>query len=256
MKKELLRGFILIMGLIFLTACGSENANKNEGNSTKPENNEMSSIEDETEEKEEQPKEESADQKNGDENHQDGASKISDEEPIELNEGMAHPLRYYGNEEAIKAAENGELNNDGFIETDFEGFLINSSFFLIDFKPDEYHKDLFENKDNVRSILVMMRAENTNDHDVDYNGNITITTDTKEQVHSDAGVFSSNPVVQTYYGNVEENGYFIIPLKDDSMPEKITVIMDPPYIVKDGGVDPTNGKMGEEVRFKLIGVDE
>lgn len=169
-------------------------------------------------------------------------------EPIELAEGTMYPIAYFGTEESYADLTSG---GEGNVATDFEGFHVDSQFLLADFVPSEEYAYLHDDKENIRAIMVLMQAENTTEHDVDYNGDVMIVTDTKEQVYGESGILSENSTAQSYFGKVEEVGYYIIPLKDDSTPKTIEVTMGAPYEMVDGSVDPIDGKMGEDVTLEL-----
>lgn len=147
-----------------------------------------------------------------------------------------------------------DAGEDESYNIDFDGFLLDINAALVDIELNEeaLYDEKYEDKDSIRAIFLHMNAENTTDLDVDFNGATTVVTSDGEQLSADYGILSENEVVQTYYGKVKEEGYFIIPLKnDDSIPDNIEVLLDTPYIVEDGGVDPENGALGENQRFKL-----
>lgn len=221
--------------VLLLTACGNDDT----------------SIEKEIIETEETQKESQEDTEQGNLEQID----VDEDGDIQLDLGVVEMLKYYGTDESFES-----LNSDdplgGLLHADFDGFEVDFSMFLIDFWPYANEQYLFDDKEYLRGILILTHAENTTDQEIDYNGNIQVNTDTKEQVHSDSGALGHNPIAMTYTGKVEEEGYFIIPLKDESDPNEITVRMSPPYIVEDGIVDPTNGMLGDEVKFDLKGFSE
>lgn len=155
--------------------------------------------------------------------------------------GTFHFVGIYTNEEMEE--------NEGSYPVDFEGFHINVTPILVDIELNELGQQQYDGKTKVRAIQLTTEAENTNDFNVDYNGTITIVTSDGEQLSSDSGVLSENPVAQTYMGKVKEVGAFTISLDDNAKPEKIELIMEPPYKVENGSVDPVNGVIGEEQHF-------
>ncbi len=155
---------------------------------------------------------------------------------------------------------NDGINEEtGMYEVDFDGFKVDLSVALVDIDVNEEYQYMYDGQENIKAIQITTDVENTNDFDVDYNGNITVVTSDGEQLNSDSGIMSENPAVQTYYGKVKEIGAFTIVMgSHDSLPERIELIMDGPYIVEDGAVDPVNGQLGEEQRieFDFISKDE
>lgn len=156
---------------------------------------------------------------------------------------------------------NENINESGFYELDFKGFKLNLVPSLVDIELSEsaQAEEKYKGKSNVRAILLTTKAENTNEFDVDYNGTIAITTDTKEQLNTDKGLMASNPIVQTYIGKVKQEGIFVVPIEDmGNIPKSIQLIIDPPYKVIDGAVDPVNGVLGEQKRvdFEFIPKEE
>ncbi|MEC2274157.1 hypothetical protein ABS751_09815 [Bacillus subtilis] len=142
----------------------------------------------------------------------------------------------------------------GFITLDFQGFTLKFMPVLVDLKLSDTMKqeEEYSGKDTVRAIMVSTEAENTADHDVDYNGDITVITDTKEQLTADSGLLSNNPIVKTYKGKVKEEGYFLIPLKDQkSTPKELELRFTPPYKVENGAVNTETGLMGKEQTVKV-----
>lgn len=142
----------------------------------------------------------------------------------------------------------------GFITLDFQGFTLKFMPVLVDLKLSDTMKqeEEYSGKDTVRAIMVSTDAENTADHDVDYNGDITVITDTKEQLTADSGLLSNNPIVKTYKGKVKEEGYFLIPLKDQkSTPKELELRFTPPYKVENGAVNTETGLMGKEQTVKV-----
>ncbi|USK85744.1 hypothetical protein [Peribacillus asahii] len=208
---------ILIIGAtaLFLAACGDEEA-------TKPA---------------EEPKQEESKQeeitKNEDEMSESEwmEQQAKKEVVVSENESM-EPIGVYTNE---------ETDEEGFFKVDYEGFILKISPKLVNAIP------LSPDGISGKALKIDMQTENTRDGDVDYNGGITIITDTKEQISPESGLMSDNPVIQTYMGQVKEEGYSLAALKDnESTPQKITLILDAPYEVVDGTVDPVNGVLGEE----------
>ncbi|MFE4509608.1 hypothetical protein ACFRC2_07655, partial [Bacillus subtilis] len=142
----------------------------------------------------------------------------------------------------------------GFITLDFQGFTLKFMPVLVELKLSDTMKqeEEYSGKDTVRAIMVSTEAENTADHDVDYNGDITVITDTKEQLTADSGLLSNNPIVKTYKGKVKEEGYFLIPLKDQkSTPKELELRFTPPYKVENGAVNTDTGLMGKEQTVKV-----
>lgn len=222
--------------VLFLAACGSSTSTEE-----KPQEEPKQTEQKQDERAKEAPAEQTG---NADE-----------DDTVNLVEGPAIGLKYYGTEESAVALESDD-ENGGFVRADFEGFHVDFMVFLVDFYPNVDYRSDFNDKDTVRALLLTIKAENTTDLDVDYGGSIQINTDTKEQVHSfDANSFL-NPAIQTYNGKVVEEGYFIIPLKDESNPNEITVRLDHPWIVEDGGVNTDTGMMGEELKFELKGFED
>lgn len=218
--------------VLFLSACGSDDTR----------------IEKEIIENEETQKESQGETGIGDLKKVD----VDQDGDVQLDLGVVEMLKYYGTDESFESLESDDPQA-GLLHADFEGFEVNFSMFLIDFWPYENEQYLFDDKEYLRGILVLTHAENTTDQEISYDGSIQVNTDTKEQVFSDSEVLSHNPIAMTYTGNVEEEGYFIIPLKDESDPNEITVRMSPPFIVEDGSVDPINGILGDKVTFELKG---
>lgn len=236
-----MKKIIFILGMstaLLLGACSEE-----EPKSSPEETQEPSGTEEESTESEAP-----VDQTEVEEKEEETADE-DENKNIEFPEGQVDLISYYGTEESYQR----ELNSDegGVIPLDFEGFKVDTAFYLVDFRPNEEYRYEYEDKESVRAIMAITQAENTNDFDVDYNGGMTIITDTKEQVNATSGLMGDNPVIGMYYGQVEAEGYYIIPLKDDSQPEKITVIMEGPWQVVDGAVNTETGQMGEEQRFEL-----
>lgn len=234
---------VLLSSVLLLAACGEENAEpapveqETTATTENVEEAESTEIEEETAEPDsEEATDEAVEQGDG----------LDYNDPAELIEGLAHPIKYYSAEDSTMVTE------EGMTTVDFEGFNIDFTVFLVDFKPSEEYLYDYEEKETIRALLVTTIAENTNDFDVDYNGNITFTTDTKEQVSGDPGIMSSNTAVQTYYGQVEAEGYYIIPLEEDSSPTELTAIMEGPWKVENGAVNTEDGPMGGEKRISLV----
>lgn len=239
---------VLLSSLLLLVACSDENVDGEtvqESASTDTEAVEMSEESEATTEEESSTKVD-ATEESEEPIEEDPAEESEYDDAFELPEGLAHPLEYYMSEDPSL------INEYGMTVTDFEGFILGISVFLVDFKPYEEYLYSYEEKENIRALLVLTDGENINDFDVDYNGDMTFTTDTKEQVRGDAGIFSSNDAVMTYYGQVEAAGYYIIPLKDDSEPTKLTAILEGPWKVENGTVFTGDGPMGGEVRIPLV----
>ncbi len=147
---------------------------------------------------------------------------------------------------------NDDFDEDsGTYPLDFEGFELDLIPMLVDIELNEEGQYQFDGETHIRAIQLTTEANNTNEHDVDYNGSITVVTSDGDQLSSDSGTLSENPVVQTYFGKVNEIGAFTIPLEDDAEPESINLIISPPYKVEDGKVDPVNGEMGEQQRVEF-----
>ncbi|MGI2329700.1 hypothetical protein [Planococcus sp. YIM B11945] len=235
MKKQL---FLFGLGsMLLLGACGSEEASQpvdqpKETAPTEPATPEPAKEAEESTEVEEP------------ETESDEAS-LEYADAAELAEGSAHPIQFYEAEDPKQETE------EGMIRVEFEGFNLEFTAFLVDFKPSEEFLYDFEEKETVRALLITTQAENINEFDVDYSGGMTIVTDTKEQVSPESGILTGNPIHQTYYGPVEAEGYSIIPLEDGSEPKELTLIMDPPWKVENGAVNTETGQMGEEQRVKL-----
>lgn len=246
MKKIV--GMLLFL-LLILAGCGSEEASNNPKQESANSDTETSDSAETPEESESTVNEEETaepDSEAATEEAVEQGEGLDYDDPAELMEGLAHPIKYYSAEDPTLMTE------EGMIAVDFEGFNIDFTVFLVDFKPSEEYLYDYEEKETIRALLVTTLAENTNDFDVDYNGNITFTTNTKEQVSGDHGIMSSNAAVQTYYGQVVAEGYYIIPLEDGSEPTKLTAIMEGPWKVEDGAVNTENGPMGGEQRIQLI----
>ncbi|PJN84889.1 hypothetical protein [Bacillus velezensis] len=179
--------------------------------------------------------------------HEKSASNTESEKYKFTNEtGDFTILAGYTNEQSDK--------KEKYINIDFKGFKIKFLPVLVDVKLSDSAKakDQFKGKDTLRAIMLTTEAENTTDHDVDYNGNITVITDTKEQLESQGGLVSDNPIVMTYKGKVKEQGSFLIPLKDQkSTPKELDLKFSPPYKVENGAVNPETGQMGNEQTIKV-----
>lgn len=237
---------LLIVPAILLGACQSEEA--------EPESQNPQAIEEPAETENSTKTDETADPEIPEEqvetpNNEESAEAGDENKNIEFPEGQVDLISYYGTEESYQR----ELNSDegGSIPLDYDGFIVKTTFYLVDFRPNEEFLYEYEEKESVRAIMAITETENTNEFDVDYNGGMTIITDTKEQVSATSGLIGNNPVIGMYYGQVAQEGYYIIPLKDESKPEKITVIMDGPWQVTDGTINTETGQMGEEQRFDL-----
>lgn len=157
-----------------------------------------------------------------------------DEPTIEQNDESAETIKPIG------TYVNEESDEDGFYTIDYEGFILKVSPKLVD-------GVISEEGTPEKGIQIDMMTENTRDGDVDYNGDMNIITDTKEQLSPPSGLMTENPVIQTYQGQVKEEGSSFVALKDsENDPQKITLILSAPYEVINGAVDPTNGILGEE----------
>ena len=220
--KKALSLFSIIFLALFLIACGDQETSKESDNEGKTEEvNNTGSAEKQAEYMEEIDKQ------------------SEDDDTYEGELGTYSELGKYGDEE---------------IKVDFEGFNLTIEPTLVEIQLNEEAQleEELKGKDKIRAIYLKTTGENTNDHDVDYNGTMTIVTSEKEQLNTDSGIMSENPIVQTYMGKVKEEGAFTVPLKDvSSEPESIELVLDPPYKVEDGAVDPVNGVMGEEEKIEL-----
>ncbi len=225
MKKYLFFAFITL--ILFLAACNESDTptvEETEGN--------RSSAEKQAEWKEEQD---------------------SEQEPQEIEDGFWEFETNVGKFYMLGMYLNDEINEEtGMYEVDFDGFRVDLAIALVDIDVNEEYQYMYDEQESIRAIQITTDVENTNDFDVSYNGNITVITSDGEQLNSDSGILSENPVVQKYYGKVKETGAFTIVMEEDeSVPESIELIMDGPYKVEDGAVDPINGAMGEEQRLEF-----
>lgn len=148
----------------------------------------------------------------------------------------------------------GELSSDEDLSAniDFNGFKVSFIPSLVDIElSDEAQMDeKYEGKTETKAIMLSMNVENTLEDDVDYNGSITVVTDTGEQLYADSGILSKNAVVQTYHGKVKQTGYDILPLTGDELPKSIKVIMDPPDKLVNGALNG-NDDLGGEQRIEF-----
>jgi hypothetical protein len=238
--KKLLSFLPLLLLIIALAACGSDDQASTE---KEPENKEETEVAEDASSAEKQAaymEDQQNEEKEAEANSSDEVS--NDEYSFEGELGTYNMVGMYHNDETFES-ENGTNS------IDFDGFNIEFVPTLVDIELNEEAKydEQFEGKESVRAIMMAATAENTNDFEVDYNGGVTVVTDTKEQLSSDSGVFSSNPIVQNYMGPVIEDGMFYFFLKDqESEPKHLKVMFEPPYKVEDGAVDPVNGVLGEE----------
>ncbi len=218
MKKLL---FVLLLSL-FLVACGNES----DAESGKEEQKE--------------------DQKAENDNTEENETIEEDEYSFENEYGTFDLVGMYYSED--------EDQEPGFYKIDFDGFLLNMTVSLVDIELSEeaQWEERFAGKEHSRALLIFTEAENTTDMEIDFNGTSHIVTSDKQQVYPDYGIMSENEAVMTYHGQVMQEGYFIVPLKDDSLPESINLTFEAPYEVINGGVDPINGKVGEDTEFEMI----
>ncbi|MEK4305839.1 hypothetical protein [Oceanobacillus sp. FSL K6-0251] len=224
MKKLL---FVLLLSL-FLVACGNESdaesGNEEPKEEQKAENDETEEVNNETKENE---------------------TIDEDEYSFENEYGMFNLVGMYYSED--------EDQEPGFYKIDFDGFILNMTVSLVDIELSEevQWEERFAGKEKVRALLIVTEAENTTDMDIDFNGTSTIVTSDKQQVSPDYGIGSENESVMTYYGQVIQDGFFIVPLDDNSQPESIELMFEAPYEVTDAGVDTMNGKVGEDTEFEM-----
>src|SRR5699024_9190014 len=151
--------FIILSALLMLsiTACGEEEAsNENEQN-------------DEATEDVEKNDESSEEQKEKQDNESE-----DDEFVVDTELGKVSILGMYGNV---------HYNDVGLYEVDFQGFKLNILPSLVDVELYEVGQETLESEDDeyegeysLRVIQLLVEAEHTNDCDVDYNGDLTITT--------------------------------------------------------------------------------
>ncbi|MEC2197804.1 hypothetical protein V7174_13705 [Bacillus subtilis] len=231
MKKWLL-GIGALTLSFSLAACNSENSSAKD-NKAKEEKT-ATKTEEKTEDKTTAKKDSSTD------------SSAEEKYKFSNESGDFTMLAGYTNDQSDKA--------QGFITLDFQGFTLKFMPVLVDLKLSDSMKqeEEFSGKDTIRAIMISTEAENTADHDVDYNGDITVITDTKEQLTADSGLLSNNPIVKTYQGKVKEEGYFLIPLKDQkSTPKELELRFTPPYKVENGAVNTETGLMGKEQTVKV-----
>ncbi|WP_373892803.1 hypothetical protein [Virgibacillus sp. CBA3643] len=191
--------------------------------------------------------------KNEDEMSQ--AEWMEENHPEEMEESNEHILQNeVGKFTSVGVYGNDQVDEEGFYKINFDGFKLNVSTMLTDIELTEQAKqqEKYQGKDSVRAVLMYMKAENTNDFEVDFNGTTTVVTSDKEQLSADYGVMSENEAVGSYIDQVKREGYFIIPIEDaESKPKSLKVILEPPYKVEDGAVDPVNGVLGEEKRVEF-----
>lgn len=144
-------------------------------------------------------------------------------------------------------ASSKNSDKDKITTLDFKGFKLKIIPSLVEIKLSDEAKldERFAGQDTAKAILLTMEGENTLEDDVDYNGTLVAVTDTGEQINGDNGVFSSNEVVQTYYGKVKQAGIDVLPLEGDKMPKSFKLIVDPPDKLEDGtyvGEDTLGGE--------------
>lgn len=142
---------------------------------------------------------------------------------------------------------------DASLDVDFNGFKINVLPSLVEVKLSDDAKIMNEEyagKDTINAIMLTMQTENTLTDDVDYNGNITLVTDTGEQLTADSGILSENPVVQTYHGKVKAEGFDVISLNTEKLPKNLNLIMNPPDKLTEDAYTG-EGTMGEEKRIEF-----
>ena len=101
---------------------------------------------------------------------------------------------------------------------------------VADIRPNEDMKAMFDDKEQVRAVVVTMKAENTSEQDVSFYPNQSmLVTDTGEQI--DADLMMSGDVGGDFLGKVKKEGQVWFLLKDNTQEIKnIKLIFDPPYV--------------------------
>ncbi|MEM4994940.1 hypothetical protein WKH56_20460 [Priestia sp. SB1] len=100
---------------------------------------------------------------------------------------------------------------------------------VADIRPNEDMKSMFNDQDEIRAIVVTMKAENTSDQDVSfYPDQSVLVTDSGEQV--DAETFMSGEVGGDFLGKVKKEGQVWYLLKDNTQDIKnVKLVFDAPY---------------------------
>ncbi|MDC7767148.1 hypothetical protein POL82_27075 (plasmid) [Priestia aryabhattai] len=147
-------------------------------------------------------------------------------------------------------------DEDKIITPDFKGFKLKFILSSVEIKLSREVKldEPFVSQGTAKAILLTMKGENTLEDNIDYNGTlVTVTdtdTDTSVQINGDSGVFSSNEVVQTYYGKVKQAGIDVFSLGGDKMPTSFKLIVDPLDKLENGacaGKDILGGE--QDIKF-------
>lgn len=244
MKKHLT--FLFAILLVFMAACGSENASRDadggkgdQEKQTEVSEDDKSSAQKQAEWMEEQEKEGNSEEEY---NEETGKGYIEDLGYVETaGIGYSDELGIDGTDAPLKPIEMGPMS------LEIEGLAV------LDVTPNEDAKELFfDGKEKVRTIVVNMKVENKSEDDITFNPNQAIlVTSAGEQVESD--MFLMGEAGGDFLGKVkkEDQTWWILQNPDEDI-SSVKMIISPPYSL-DGWDDLAEEK---RIDFEVVSWEE
>ncbi|MRX70833.1 hypothetical protein GJU40_01460 [Bacillus lacus] len=230
--KKLACGLVL-SGVLVLTACGG-----NEGATTpapadqSPKTQETAKEEAPMEEvpntEEESTEGESLSEQDNGEMYEEGFGKMK-----AIGVGYSEEAGIDGTDSPVKPISMGTMN------------LYINSVGIVDVEPEEEMKYIFNEQDQVRAIIVDMKAENTSDKDITFNPNQSIiVTDTGEQLESE--MMFMGEAGGDFLGKVAKEGqtWWLVKNLDKDI-KKLTLVVSAPFSTDDWE------DVGEEKRIEF-----